>query len=308
MTVRVLQVSLLVIASLVFGLANAAATPSFPRAIGPHACSNYPQAALDQDISGDTTVAFAIGTDGIPNGPSVATSSGNSDLDQAALACILTWRYAPSEDDGKPITVAWKAVVTWHIETVGLAPNPGSAHDCKSIAVTPDSAARIRDPASVYFTVTTEGMVKGAYVSTSGDPTFDDAAKRCVSEWQYKPATRNGQPVAVFWATRVAWTAANGVTVVENFAKPHWCPGVHKGVEGVVTVSFTIGTDGQTKDRTISQTSGIRPLDDMALMCAAHWRYKPATQDTVPVTVPWSAQVAFHDGQTYVLETPPNHE
>jgi TonB family protein len=45
--------------------------------------------------------------------------------------------------------------------------------------------------------VAADGTVTDATVASSPDPSLDDAAVRALRKWQFKPGTRNGQPVAV---------------------------------------------------------------------------------------------------------------
>lgn len=45
--------------------------------------------------------------------------------------------------------------------------------------------------------VTQQGLVREAHVITSVDPRLDAAAIRCVRQWRYEPARRNGCPVTV---------------------------------------------------------------------------------------------------------------
>lgn len=63
--------------------------------------------------------------------------------------------------------------------------------------------------------------------------------------------------------------------------------------EGTVMLSFTISTDGSVSNPSVSKSSGIPRLDEAALSCVPHWRYKAATQDGQPVTTQWQAAVQF---------------
>src|SRR5436305_9514415 len=92
----------------------------------PHGCTGlYPQAARKVNASGTTTVRFVIGTDGNISQPSVDKSSGNADLDQAALACVTQWHYIAARQNGVPVAVPWVAKVIW---------NPDEAEAPKSCA------------------------------------------------------------------------------------------------------------------------------------------------------------------------------
>ena len=89
---------------------------AFSVSIGrPHVCSSeyYPEISRRLGEEGTTTVTFRITTEGTVKDPRILTSSGSDRLDQAALACVATWRYEPALKEGIPIEVPWKAEVVW---------------------------------------------------------------------------------------------------------------------------------------------------------------------------------------------------
>ena len=111
-----------VIAGLLFAtVANAQAMPvqsnapsgppiSSPASIGkPHECIGYypPDAAVELR-EGKTIVAFTITADGTVIQPKIVAYS-YADLDEAALACVKTWKYRPAVANGEPVAVPWKA-------------------------------------------------------------------------------------------------------------------------------------------------------------------------------------------------------
>jgi TonB family protein len=80
----------------------------------PLTCSDYyPPSAAERAESGSTLVSFIVGTDGRVSMPVTMRSSGFGDLDQAALACVASWRYLPATRDGKPLAFGWRAIVDW---------------------------------------------------------------------------------------------------------------------------------------------------------------------------------------------------
>jgi|GEM_PF-1513753 len=80
----------------------------------PHICAqDYPPEAFKAKIGGTTTVRFFITAEGQVRSPAVANSSGNADLDAAALECVRYWRYRPATKDGKPVEVPWRAEIIW---------------------------------------------------------------------------------------------------------------------------------------------------------------------------------------------------
>ena len=55
--------------------------------------------------------------------------------------------------------------------------------------------------------VTREGLPKDVQVREPADPTFDEEAVKAVSQWRFKPGTRNGRPVAVRINVELTFTA-----------------------------------------------------------------------------------------------------
>ena len=78
-----------------------------------------------------------------------------------------------------------------------------------------------------------------------------------------------------------------------SIGRPHTCasyypPAALKAhAQGTDLLEFTVTTDGGVKDIKVAKSSGNKDLDDAALSCASHWRYKPAKKDSVPTEVPW---------------------
>ena len=64
------------------------------------------------------------------------------------------------------------------------------------------------------------------------------------------------------------------------------------GIEGRVTVSGTIGSDGAAKDIKIVKGLG-HGLDEKAVECFQKWRFQPATRKGDPVEVGVAALVIF---------------
>jgi TonB family protein len=85
----------------------------------------------------------------------------------------------------------------------------------------------------------------------------------------------------------------------KSIGKPHTCSNYYPiealilNEQGKTVLAFTVTKEGGTRDIRIDQSSGFAVLDNAAAACASHWKYKPATQDTVPVDLPWKAAVQW---------------
>ena len=88
----------------------------------PHDCFQfYPEAEQKAGIDGESRLRFTVTESGDVRDPVVVQSSGNANLDGAALRCVTTWTYHPGVKDGKPIAESREAEVIWN------APKPTSA-------------------------------------------------------------------------------------------------------------------------------------------------------------------------------------
>jgi len=69
----------------------------------------YPAEALQARMSGVSTMAFLVGSDGAVREARLLKSSGHAILDQAAQAALRLCRFAPAIKDGQPVA-AWRPV------------------------------------------------------------------------------------------------------------------------------------------------------------------------------------------------------
>jgi protein TonB len=76
---------------------------------------DYPEAAIERDEQGTTTVVLTVGTNGRVTGCSVASSSGSKTLDSATCS-ILSRRakFTPAQDSsGNPTTGSFRQQIKW---------------------------------------------------------------------------------------------------------------------------------------------------------------------------------------------------
>jgi protein TonB len=64
--------------------------------------------------------------------------------------------------------------------------------------------------------------------------------------------------------------------------------------QGTVLLNITVGPQGDVMNAVVAQSSGFAELDQAAVSWViGHWKYKPATQDSVPMTSTTQAAVKF---------------
>jgi protein TonB len=161
----------------------AGATTRPASAGGPHACAEvqYPVSALQTGTEGRTILKFTITAKGGVSDVSVNTSSGNADLDTAAMSCARDWLYHPATRDGVPVDTPWLAQVLWKIGVTA----PYDLVDAEGlICIKADSVAydefkkaRLHAVVRVHFA---NGAVStAALAGTSGDPDLDSRVTAC---------------------------------------------------------------------------------------------------------------------------------
>jgi TonB family protein len=157
----------------------------------------------------DTLVSYRLGQDGMLHDPAIFRSSGNADLDKAAIACVGAFRYAlqlvttTPGDIGLTGTVLWTSQIHAFIPVERLDP-PNSCHR----TYYPPVAVRKHEEGAtkISFRIAADGTTKDVTVAaTSGFSELDDAAASCVATWRYYPATRNGEPIEIEQAVTVNW-------------------------------------------------------------------------------------------------------
>lgn len=63
----------------------------------------------------------------------------------------------------------------------------------------------------IHFRIGVDGETKDWVITrSSGNSQLDDAAKMCVAGWRYNPATQNGTPVEITWASLIHWSLHGG--------------------------------------------------------------------------------------------------
>ncbi len=76
----------------------------------------YPVAAQVEGVQGTVRLLVTVTREGTVGAVKVASSSGDSRLDAAAVAAVKQWRYHPAVQDGIPREVSTHAVVTFSLE------------------------------------------------------------------------------------------------------------------------------------------------------------------------------------------------
>jgi protein TonB len=74
----------------------------------------YPIELACQGIGGTSTLKVVIGTDGKPSEVTLATSSGNGDLDHQALHAVTEWQFKAATRAGQPVSTTIQVPVSFN--------------------------------------------------------------------------------------------------------------------------------------------------------------------------------------------------
>ena len=71
----------------------------------------YPENARENRVEGTTAVEITIDKQGKVQDPIVKQSSGNEELDKAAVQAVSAWAFEPATLDGKPVAVYYTITI-----------------------------------------------------------------------------------------------------------------------------------------------------------------------------------------------------
>ena len=144
-------------------------------------------------------VLLVVGPSGVPSQPSIKSSSGSSDLDAAAVSCVMKLRFLPAVQAGDGSAVAsWQEIAwKWGRGHAAQSAPPATATATMAAggtvaAAAPAAAAVAASPAAVRVCADESGKLTRdpAITRSSGDPGLDAAALRIAQAGApyYRPA------------------------------------------------------------------------------------------------------------------------
>lgn len=74
----------------------------------------YPRTMRSQGITGQVMVRFVIDPLGRVTNPEIVSST-NSGFNEAAINCVMKWRFSPGEKDGEPVPVAIRVPIVFNL-------------------------------------------------------------------------------------------------------------------------------------------------------------------------------------------------
>jgi len=168
----------------------------------------WPVSADGARLAGHVVVVGTVGADGRVTEARVQRSQPPGAFDAAALAAIATWTLEPGREKGKPAPRAFSQLLRYDpvvSDTLAEAGAQG-AHQRESDLIPVERVepqfpreALVRNISGWVLLrgiVGVDGGVRELHVERSHPPgVFDEAARRAVKRWRFKPRTKDGVAV-----------------------------------------------------------------------------------------------------------------
>jgi len=177
----------------------------------PHVVSKsepeYSEEARRARVNATVLVSIVVLPDGTVDKVRVLRPVGFG-LDESAVECVKTWRFAPGIKDGKAVPVAARIEVSFmllmkenqgqHVRlTFTLPPGAGRPELVKGTIPPNPPPANPDQRFRISLTVNPKGRLENLAIVDTTDPQWAAEALHEIEKWRFIPATVNGQGVAV---------------------------------------------------------------------------------------------------------------
>ena len=209
----------------------------------------------------------------------ILQSSGNVELDNAALRCVAHWQFDPKGPVAEFHHGQQRLSINWRIPATvpGKTPERPVGYDSgiPHVCMMDYPLQAVRDHISgvvrVAFLIKANGKVDDVKVEgSSGNDLLDRAALRCVKYWRYRPAVDNGKAVDVPWKADIVWRVRDPAQIIAPVVACTSAHSVKPGPivfgDGLTDLSFVI-TGGKATEIKVLRSSGNVELDEAAKAC-----------------------------------------
>jgi TonB family protein len=191
----------------------------------------YPKEARKRKIEGPVVVRATVALDGSLR--DITVVSGDPILADAALEAVRQWRYQPSKVNGEPVEAQHEITVTFKRDqsTAYLGPDdlspdvplePPADIQARILAgeFIAGSSKEVTHPGTIYsanpeysetarklkyqgtcilgLIVGADGIPLSVWITRPAGEGLDEKSIEAVKRWRFQPATKDGEPVAVF--------------------------------------------------------------------------------------------------------------
>jgi len=177
----------------------------------------YPAAMRRSNMVGEVVVNFIVDTDGNVESPQIVRSN-NPGFEQAALDCVLLWKFKPCLKNGKPVNTRTQVPIVFHlgdnddVRTAYTTPQPSKKQTAKMpeglrYDIAPEARGVIypvypyemfrngkKGEATVAVFINSRGVVEQIAVAKETAPEFGYAALAACEYFEFNPALLGGKP------------------------------------------------------------------------------------------------------------------
>jgi TonB family protein len=222
--------------------------------------ADYPASLVDRGLPGRVTLAWTVTPDGRPSDPQVLDST-HADFVLPALAALATWTFKPARQGDLPVASDLRGAIDFGAPNLTrsqilqanevFAPDGSAPEDLPGLRRAPDPVypfaallAGATGEATVAFTVTDTGRVRDVLVQKASQPEFGQALAAALATWEFEPAIRNNQVVAVSLIKHASFSAGSGdpndpAAALIAAARNHGIAGA-AGLDGKLAVIFRV--------------------------------------------------------------------
>lgn len=162
--------------------------------------SNTPK----EPVEGVVQVSLVVNTEGVPEEVKVARPLHPA-LDAAAVKAVEQYRFKPGMKDGKPVPVQIVLGIAFNVtQDNRKAHGPGGDMTTPEVVteVKPEYPQELKDKrvqgdVGLSCLVGVDGVPTEIAVTKSLHPTLDEAAKKALTQWRFKPGRKGDKPVPI---------------------------------------------------------------------------------------------------------------
>jgi TonB family protein len=173
----------------------------------------YPVEVPGEGAKSTCVISLVVGADGVPANVHVVHSAGEA-FDAAATAAVKESKFEPGSLDGQPIPVRTHIRVHFSADHSAATPAifqmryrgsgdgqeadfpPAVLHSVDPVYSDEARRKKIKGTVLVSALVTEEGVPTDLRVDRSLGYGLDEKAVECVSQYRFRPAQKDGKPVA----------------------------------------------------------------------------------------------------------------
>jgi TonB family protein len=177
---------------------NGVTSPVVVREVKP----TYTKAAMNRGVQGTVEVNAVVLANGTVGDVTVKRSL-DPDLDAEAIRATKQWTFKPGTKDGTPVPVEVSIELSFALRDgptykVGEGVTaPVLVKEVKPKYTEGAMRRRVQGAVEVEAVILPDGTVGSVRVTKSLDAELDQQAVAAARQWEFKPGTREGKPVAV---------------------------------------------------------------------------------------------------------------